>query len=742
MKTLNIWMLCCIAGLVSSCISADGPTEKVFKAPPNQYYPMPFWHMNGLLTTTELKEQLDKSYNESGFGGVAVLPVSPGTNWKDHSIVVGGTRPDFLTDAYFDRYEDILKISKAAGKEVILYDDEDFPSGIAGGKMKELYPADLRKRLDKQEQIITSGTAVEMTVPPGKLMAAVAMDTITLERINLTRKVKSGILKWTAPKGTWRVMLFACVLDDDPVVDYMDTTAVNKFIALTYDKYAERFSSYFGNTIKSTFIDDVGYVFRSWGWTNEFNNAFLEINGYSPETYYPALWYNIGSRTEAVRVAFHNTRAELLAEGFPRKVSEWNVRNNLVMTGHPPGNYEACPVDMQFDIFKFYRHMQQPLMDMIHGYTYGRPGYKLISSAADYYGRNIVAAEAYGNFREKFDKKLMYRAIMELFTRGVNFVIPHGMWYTYHPDSVRIMPLISAYNPDIASDLKSYSDYVARCCYMLQQGYRVADIGILYPIHSLQGWYQFTEHASMRGDRIAPEIDYYRLSDLFTQQLHRDFTFIHPLFFKADEYQVSGTSIQLNNKDVPQTYKLIVLPGGDVFSLEAMKKLKAYYDSGGKVLATTKLPTKSAEIGRNKELQALVKEVFATTAANAQGGKSFFVADPNVKTMEAAFDTLGVSASVSFFNNPVLASGRGELSYIHRVAGDCNIYFVANSSDEALHTKMKIPKWQRLSLWNPDTGEITPIRPDYIIDRDGECVEFALHLDPVQSHFIIGRPLD
>lgn len=740
MKTWHVWLSLGLAGIIVSCVSSGGVDKKIFKSPPNQYYPMPFWHMNGHLTTEGIKEQLDKSYRESGFGGVAVLPVSSAPNWKDPSMLVGGTRPEFLSEEYFERYEDILKMSEAAGKEVILYDDEDFPSGIAGGKMKELYPESLRKRLDKQEEIVSGEKEALIEVPDGVVMAAVAMDTLTLERINLKNFVKSGTLRWKAPgKGVWRVMLFTCITDNDVVVDYMDTTSVNKFIALTYDKYAEHFSSYFGNTIKTTFIDDVGYVFRSWGWTNRLNHAFEQINGYDPEIYYPALWYDIGSETGAARIAFHNTRAELLAEGFPKKVSEWNERNNLKMTGHPPGNYEACPVDMHFDLFKFYRYMHQPLMDMIHGYTYGRPGYKLISSAADYYGRNVVGAEAYGNFREKFDKTLLYRAVMELFTRGVNFIIPHGMWYTYHPDSVRIQPLISAYNPDIAPHLKSYSDYVARCSYMLQQGYRTADIAVLYPIYAMQGWYPFTVHGSMRGDRIAPEIDYYRLSDLFTRQLHRDFTFVHPEFFESAEYRIDGNKLALDNSSFARTYKLLVLPGGDIFSVEAMKKIKAYYDGGGKVLVTTHLPTRSSEIGRDAELQALVREIFASGTPNANGGKSLFIADPRKETLEAAFETLQVPADIRFVQNPVLTSAGGELSYIHRIAGDTHIYFVANSSDDLLDTEIEIPGGKQLSFWNPYTGNISPVSGVETVQsgQSETCIRFPLRLDPVSSVFIV-----
>lgn len=747
-KYRKIGNLICLGLLLSaySC-SVNSLRESEFKQPDNRYYPMPLWHMNGHLTQEEIKTQLDKAYQESGFGGVAVLPVSSRPSWQNGSIIVPGTTPKFLSEEYFERYKNIVEISKAAGKEVIMYDDEDFPSGIAGGQMRQLYPEALRKKLDKQEVFTVAGKKAVLTAPQGTLMAAVAMDTVTLERVNLTSDVKNGVLEWTPQSGVWRVMLFTCVDDGDGVVDFMDSESIDKFLGLTYAKYADHLSSYFGNVIKRVFIDDVGYVFHAWGWTPKLNEKFKEVNGFDPELYYPALWYDIGAETAAARVAFHNTRAELLGEGFPRKISEWCVAHNLDLTGHPPANYEACP-DAHFDIFKFYRHMQQPLMDMIHGYTYGRPGYNLISSVSDYYGRNITAAEAYGNFREKFDKTLMYRAIMELFTRGVNTVIPHGMWYSYHPDSVTILPLISGYNPDIAADLKPYSDYVARCSYMLQQGYRVSDIAVIYPIKALQGWYPFRIHESMLGDRISPEIDYYRLSDVFTRQIRRDFIFVHPDFLATDDYDVTGGMLRrvIPGMEKP-SFKVVVMPGGKVMSAETLKKLKLFYEQGGKILATSQLPYMSSEMGRDAEVQALVKEIFGVDASteidsqmkeNEQGGRSLFIVKADDSTLPSAFNRLGVSADVRFPRIGRLESGRGELSYLHRKAGETDIYFIANSSDDKVDTPIELRGTMNPSVWNPYTGQTERIKNFEHVNVNGEdYTRIQLDLDPVQSTIIV-----
>lgn len=62
-----------------------------FQNPPKQYYPTPFWHMNGKMTDSEIERQMYDAKLKAKFNGVAVLPV-------------GNTKPDFLSPEFFERY--------------------------------------------------------------------------------------------------------------------------------------------------------------------------------------------------------------------------------------------------------------------------------------------------------------------------------------------------------------------------------------------------------------------------------------------------------------------------------------------------------------------------------------------------------------------------------------------------------------------------------------------------------------
>ena len=181
--------------------TAAKPTDKdaaAFRRPANEYRPMPFWHLNGTLTRDTIVKQINRAKREAGFGGIAVLPVS-------------GTRPEYLTDAYFERYDDMIETMHRNGMELIIYDDIDFPSGTAGGRLQAQYPRDTRKLLEKDEYVITGPATFTQILPDSTeklLMATTAMNINTYEMIDLRDHIRDGKVTWEVPPGAWRVMFF------------------------------------------------------------------------------------------------------------------------------------------------------------------------------------------------------------------------------------------------------------------------------------------------------------------------------------------------------------------------------------------------------------------------------------------------------------------------------------------------------------------------------------------------------
>ena len=594
------WLLA-LASIGCAQVLADMGTD--FQHPPSALRPMPFWHINGTLTTTEIKAQLRATRDQSGFGGVAVLPVRE-------------TQPNYLSDDYFARYADILNTARELGMEVILYDDTGFPSGSAGGKMQELFPDDTMKQLDMVEADVQGPSNFSREIPSGALMGVVAMNTQTWQRLDISAVATGGKVTWKVPVGSWKIMIFSCIKSGIRLVDYLSAESVDKFIPLTYGEYFKRFPSYFGTTIQRNFFDDVGFYAQTRPWTPAFNEKFQQKYGVSPVPLYPALWYDIGPDTAASRVALYDFRTELLAEGYPGRVGAWCHAHGLQSSGHPPGNYDPCPVDMHCDTLKFYRHVDIPLMDAIFYHGHGRPGFKLVSSAATMYDRPLVTAEEYGAYAEKsFDAAMLYRTGMELFARGVTRVVPHGMWLD--PEHVRIPPLISHFSAKLRPALPGYNEWAARTSLLLQGGRPVVDVAMLYPIASLEAYYTFSLPDKLRwGKFVPPESDYQRVSDALTCHVRRDFTFLHPEAL-ARQCVLQGASLHLNNATNWQDYKVFLMPGGKVISWVGLQKIKEFYDHGGRVIASTCLPGKSAEFGHDGDVQKTITEMFGAVTTPA-----------------------------------------------------------------------------------------------------------------------------
>ena len=286
-----------MAAVASSTLRAGDSLAELrrdFRDPPFHSKTRPLWFWNGPLSTAETKAIMERS-RESGYAGFGILPSR-------------GMTPAFMSPEFLAHYRTAVETAAALGQKMCLYDEYFFPSGYAGGLLKERYPEAVSKRLDMSAEEVAGPGKVARRLPSGTFMGAVAMRKDTKERLDLSSAVRDGSLVWDAPPGSWRVMIFTCVPDDTQgkgLVDYLNPEAVKRFIELTYAQYHAAFPEHFGKTIDSAFYDEPTFHWVEGGraWTENFNTRFEAKHGYSPVPLYPALWEDIGSDTAAARNA-------------------------------------------------------------------------------------------------------------------------------------------------------------------------------------------------------------------------------------------------------------------------------------------------------------------------------------------------------------------------------------------------------------------------------------------------------
>ena len=800
MKSTVIAMCLVIIPFTGSYGQKEGTTglKELFKNPPFEYRAIyPFHGAAGAANkeTASIRADLDNIYNNYGYGGVMIAPTTdkpfagkqisePGyikhigsglqatlplgaSPWLmtlpkgllpyKHQAPEGAADvikpvplPAYLSKEYFDQLREVLAYSKETGRKVVFYDEIGYPSGIANYTTPEKY---YRQLLEKKEELVFGPSVFKKSISmEGSLMALVAMNANTKEKINLTPTLKNNQLNWKVPEGTWRVMTFKCViakasggeLDYKRATNYLDPEAAKWFVEKVYDLHAKEVGEYFGTTLFQTFFDDVGIFDEELTWTSKFNEKFKALYGKDAALYYPDLWENIGQETDAARIAMFDTRAELLADGFPKVISDWGVKNNIQVSGHCPGNYDPQPVDMNGDPFKFYRSQPVPMVDVIFAYPTGRDGFKLISDGADYYDKPIVVAETFSSFSPP-GKTLGYRRLMELYVRGINRLMGSGL-----PKS------------DVYGDNTTFAEWVGRNSMMLQGGKRVSEIAVFYPIADLQAFYHFDAQNNTKemrwGTYVPQDNDYLAVGEMLLGEAHRDFTFMHPDFLLSDKIKIKGSTLALENNVNSQNYKVLVLPGQSVISLKALQKIKAYYENGGVVVATSLLPSKAAElegntkkiVANNKKVQAIIQEMFGIDSSklmpegvskirsNKMNGRTVFIRKPDGKVLTEILKELNIDADVEFEGNPSPSSGGGMFSYIHKKKDNQDIYYFANSSDDTVDTTVEVRGKIIPVLMNPETGETTAIKDFVYSIRNGQdYTRFPLKLNAVSSRFVV-----
>jgi len=718
-------MMLGLATATGWCAEAGGagslPAE--FEAPPYRYQSRPLWFWNGKLDAEKTKGMV-AACKAAGYYGMGILPCK-------------GIGFDFMSPEFLQQYKVAVDEAGKLGMKMCLYDEFWFPSGSAGGLLASKHPEALGKRLDMLASDVKGPREFTQAVPEGALMGAVAMAAATKKRLDITASIKDGTLRWNVPAGEWKVMIFTCVRDGgDGLVDYLEPKAVNAFIKLTYQAYHDAMPDQFGTTIDSAFYDEPAFYHVKGGraWTDRFNDYFRARFKTDPITLYPALWFDIGPDTAAARNALFGMRTELYTTGFVKTISDWCAAHHMGLTGHADQEELVNPViGTVGDLIKSFKYQSMPGIDQVFAYGRAAPAYKVVSSAANNYDRPQVVTECYGGMDLPLPN--LYREAMDQFAKGINTMVPHAVWYD--PATIVFRPDLSPGAPKYGPELPAYNQYIGRLQRLLQGGRHVADIGVLYPIATLQAGSWFGPGNPYEGCVAIPEADYMQVGEMLSTGVRRDFTFVHPEVLE-ERCAVDGATITLNNKVNHERWRAFIIPGSRCINVATLRRIKQFYDQGGTVIATTRLPDCAAEPGADAEVRQLVTDIFGDQKAchrNAKGGKAWFIPSPQVAALKAVLTESLPDGDVVIDQD--LTTPGGNFSYIHKVKDGKSIYFFGNSSDAEVDTWVALRGKLAPELWNPHDGKTGPAGFEQVAGKEGPVTRVHVKLPPVHSLFLI-----
>ena len=506
---------------------------------------------------------------------------------------------------------------------------------------------------------------------------------------------------------------------------------------MTHEAYYKRMPEYFGKTITSTFFDEPTlYRAQARCWTPTFNETYIKKYGSSPALYYPALWYDIGPETQAARNALFGLRAELYAAAYPKAVSEWSKAHGIVATGHQDNEEIENPVGTSADLMKCFKYQDVPGIDKIGGDRPAEKFYKIVSSAAYNWDHSLVMSETYGAMGN-IPWDTLYNVAMDQYSKGINMLIPHAVWF--NDRDVTFEPELSHRNRLYNQGLYEFNTFLARLNMLLRNDDRfVTDVAMLYPIETMQGEHYFDGPlGAYAGGVKIPDMDYVQISQRLTNELGRDFQFLHPEVLQ-DACRVDKNGLTLANTKQYNTFRTLIVPSSKTISVANLAKILTFFEAGGQVIFTTQLPVKSTEPNADAQVVALMDKLLPEKLrssgephTNPAGGRVVFLAKPGADALRNALARPSETFDVEF------PEGIVPMRYIHKERAGKDIYYFANLNGKAFDSAVALRGKKRYELWNPHTGEVTALQPEYAKKGKDRVSLVRLRVEPSQSVFLV-----
>ena len=669
-----------------------------FLRPSEEYSMAPFWFWNGDMQDGEICRQLD----EMRLKGVYECIV--------HARK--GLEVPYLSDEWFRKIRVAAGHAAKTGMRLWIYDENNWPSGYAGGRVIEDDPDFAAKCLSVEKIYPVMDKDVAVPEVEGKEIEAVVAVYHNEKFYDITDRVRGTVKPWRPESLYWEVFVFRMekcghrpMYSEQPYIDLLNPRAAASFIKHTHAEYRRRLPEYWGGVIKGFFTDEPGfyqnYVAQTKNlntvvWTRDFRARFLAKFGYDIAPYLGALWEDMGVISERTRRDYYAAVSEFYCESYLRQSGEFLSRDGLLSIGHlhleeglntltqTEGDFFDCMAEFSF-----------PGIDMISR-DYPRMTEKLASSAMRIQGKERCFSESFGALGWELSLREIKHYTDLQFAQGINMLVPHAFFYSV--DGVRSLecPPSLFFQNGYWKYFKNYADYVARLSYFCSRGRAEIDVAMYYPQYSAR-------------------IRFIPLHNYDVKKIDDCIVALGDALLKNGFDYDFFTDKNAENA----AYRALLLPETEYVPLKTAEALCRYALAGGKVvLVGRNSPKGAAEEAEGvaeafKRAAASGNVLFADTAKNAALLLKKFVAPVNMR------------------------GGKEGVYAMRRRDGKGEYYFLVNTEDE--------PKSFVLTVcgagaeeWSAETGEKRPA--DYV--KKGGNVEIKVRLAPCGSaiYAVCGAP--
>jgi len=721
-----------------SAIAVSSLDAAKFATPPMEYRPIDCWWWDaGQLTREKLQWQLEDMHAK-GSGGTWLYP-------RFGAKQPMSAEPGFWTDGWWEFMafalagHERLGMVQWANDWVGRLDKAYFQNQLRGERDKN--PKLTGRRLVSYRQRTTGAEPVTLRVPEQETILTAAAyklgeqqeDVVDGDsRIDLLESVQGHELKWESPNPDWLVVIVASQPHD---LNYLGPDVVRRWIEIFFDKYQEKVGKFLGKSLSAYGPDERSVLNGNILYADSLRERFQRDKGFDPLPDLPALFIDLGPRTDKIRCAYYDVMGALLEENLyepiPRWLHEhgmqhvtiatWGRRNILGQTS----NYG--------DFFRLMRHFDVTGNEDSKE-SEGMPGgvgafidSKFSSSVAHLNGKPRVAVCAYWGTGWGFTQEQNIARTNVNYALGMNLFNTHGVLYSFlGARNEFVPPEVHFYQP-YWQTWRTFSDYVSRLSYALSQGAHRADVALLYPMS--------TVHAHWRdGSKFGPPAEVAQ-NTMFAlaETIYAggiDFDFVD------ERGLVDGKAAHGTMNLAALEFPVVLLPTMTTIRLDALTRLREFVASGGTLIAFRSLPTASVENGRDDpQVRQLWQDLLGDYEAGGQstverkhqsGGHAILV-----RSNEA-----GVVAAIRAAIKPDVTFSEPEVVHTHQQVGDQHVFFFVNKRAEKRAIALELRVRGIPEIWDANTGKSRPLHRFELRD-DGTRLRLAM--EPYEGVLVVVR---
>lgn len=540
-----------------------------------------------------------------------------------YESIYGHARQGLITPYFSKKYWDAIRVvvdeCRKNGVCFAIWDEDCFPSGVAGNRIVWDHPELAVKHLEFTVYEAKKGERIYQVLPHQSLvLGCFAVSGDGIENITGYCGTVRGPVAWRSrihqgysgtdkiPLPHWRsgwprrffaldynaekdcrivvVQLVKYSNPDDVLnnTDLLNPETTRRFLELTHEEFKKQCGEeIFKETFDASFLDEPSPGFF-YCWSTNFAEEFKKMHGFDLLPLLPHLKLDINDDTLFIRHCYRMTHQKLITENYLGQIQKWCQKNGIISTGHLSrseylsfSNCNAWPNEM-----KCYSFLDIPCTDPLgageaweDAKAY-HTGIKVATSAAHIYNKQQAGADTLAVLgHEAAIRDLVFHLDYQMML-GLTYFNVHGLSYSLAAGRKDEVPPSVFYQHTQWQWMKDFLKRTGEWCKLISSGKPFCQTAMLYPCATFYCVTDFTENYPWES----------KVHVLVEKMLsnQKDFMFI-------DEEAVCRM-MKENAGEFIRQYPYFVVPSLRYLPRSVAETLEEYAAKGGKLFVTGDLP--------------------------------------------------------------------------------------------------------------------------------------------------------